>query len=98
MGVIESIIPIPATFGREAIASLGATYIARSDKARTELGWKTRPLQTGMLETFAWIADTEAEQAEAKPAPTREQQIAKLALSAAFTLFLAWLLYGRRRK
>lgn len=97
MGVIESIMPIPSTFGREATASLGATYIARSDKARAELGWKTRPLQTGMLETLAWIADTEVEQAEAKPAPTREQQIAKLALSAAFTLFLAWLLYGRRR-
>ena len=33
--------------------------MARSDKARTELGWTTRPLQTGMLETFDWIANTE---------------------------------------
>lgn len=98
MGVIESIIPVPTTFGREATASLGATYIARSDKARAELGWQTRPLQTGMLETFAWIADTEEEKMITAVPPTREQQIAKLALTAAFGLFLAWLLYGRRRK
>ncbi|MCB9419048.1 MAG: NAD-dependent epimerase/dehydratase family protein [Ardenticatenaceae bacterium] len=98
MGALESIIPLPAMFSREAVASLGATYMARSDKARAELGWQTRPLQTGMLETFAWIADEEAERAVTAVPRTREQQIAKLALSAAFTLFLAWLLYGRRRK
>jgi nucleoside-diphosphate-sugar epimerase len=98
VGWLESIIPLPATFSREAIVGLGATYIARSDKARAELGWQTRPLQTGMLETFEWIAATEAEKVTAAPSPTREQKIAKLALTAAFTLFLAWLLYGRRPK
>ena len=98
VGLLESLIPLPPTFTREAIASLGATYIARSDKARAELGWQTRPLQTGMLETFEWIGNNEAETAVAAPPPTREQQIARLALSAAFALFLAWLLYGRRRK
>jgi hypothetical protein len=30
--------------------------------------------------------------------PTREQKIAGLALTAAFGLFLAWLLFGRRRQ
>ena len=98
IGAVESLIPLPSTFSREAVASLGATYIARSDKARAKLGWQTRPLQTGMLATFAWIADTEAERMETAVAPTREQKIAKLALTAAFGLFLAWLLYGRRRK
>lgn len=98
IGALESIIPLPPMFSREAVVSLGATYIARSDKARTELGWQTRPLQTGMLETFDWIAETEAAKVETAVPPTREQKIAKLALSAAFTLSLAWLLYGRRRK
>ena len=98
MGALESIIPLPSMFSREAVASLGATYTARSDKARAELGWQTRPLQTGMLETFAWIADEEAERAVTAVPRAREQKIAKLALSAAFALFLAWLLYGRRRK
>lgn len=98
MGALESIVPLPPIFSREAIASLGATYMARSDKARAQLGWQTRPLQTGMLETFDWIAATEAERVETAVAPTREQKIAKLALTAAFGLFLAWLLFGRRRK
>jgi hypothetical protein len=98
MGALESVIPLPPTFSQEAVTSLGATYIARSDKARAELGWQTRPLQTGMLETFAWIAETEAARAETAVPRAREQKIAKLALSAAFALFLAWLLYGRRRK
>lgn len=98
MGVLETFLPLPSLLSREAVASLGATYMARSDKARAKLGWQTRPLQTGMLETFAWIADTEAKRAATAVPRTREQQIAKLALSAAFTLFLAWLLYGRRRK
>ncbi len=97
MSFIESIIPLPPIFSREAVASLGATYMARSDKARTQLGWQTRPLQTGMLETFEWIAETEAEREEMAPPPTSEQTLAKLALTAAFGLFLAWLLFGRRR-
>ncbi len=98
MGAVESIIPLPSTFSREAVASLGVTYIARADKARAELGWQTRPLQTGMLETFEWIAETEAERVETAVAPTTEQKIAGLALTAAFGLFLTWLLFGRRQK
>jgi len=98
VGAIESIIPLPSTFSREAVEGLGATYIARSDKARVELGWQTRPLQTGMLETFDWIAETEEERVETAVPATREKQIAKLALTTAFALFLAWLLFGRHRK
>lgn len=98
MGALETILPLPSWLSREAVTSLGATYIARSDKARNELGWQTRPLQTGMLETFAWIGDTEEEKVMTAVPPTREQKIAKLALTAAFGLLLAWLLYGRRRQ
>jgi hypothetical protein len=50
-----------------------------------------------MLETFAWIAETEAQR---EPADTRamEKRVAGLALTGAFFLFLAWLLFGRRSK
>lgn len=97
VGAVGSLLPLPPVFSQESVASLGATYMASADKARTELGWQTRPLQTGMLETFAWIAETEAQE---KPAdmPSTETRIAGLALTAAFFLFLLWLLFGRRRR
>ncbi|MCP4356864.1 MAG: NAD-dependent epimerase/dehydratase family protein [Chloroflexi bacterium] len=94
VGAVNSIADLPPIYSQEATASLGATYMARSDKARAELGWKTRPLQTGMLETFKWIEETEP----AVPlAHTREKQIAALALLAAAGLLLLWLL-GKQRK
>ncbi len=96
MGAIGNVISLPSSFSQEATASLGATYMARSDKAREWLGWQTRPLQTGMLETFAWIEETESEQ----PAPLQgqERKLAAVALGTAVILFLAWLLSNRRKK
>jgi dihydroflavonol-4-reductase len=93
MGPVSSVAPLPSVFSQEAVASLSATYMARSDKARAKLGWTTRPLQTGMLETFKWIAETEPER---KGLQTREKQLAGLALLTAVVLLLVWLL-GRRR-
>ena len=84
----------PTLFSGEAVGSLGATYMARADKARNELGWKTRPLQTGMLETFKWIAETEP---EPSPIKTKEKQVALLALVTAVVILLFWLM-GRRKK
>lgn len=96
MGAVSSVVPLPAsTFSQEATEILGATYMASSDKARAELGWQTRPLQTGMLETFAWIAQTELEQ-QAERGDETEKKLASLALVAALLLFIVWLL-GRRR-
>ncbi|MBK8904843.1 MAG: NAD-dependent epimerase/dehydratase family protein [Anaerolineaceae bacterium] len=92
-GAVNSLLPLPSLFSEEAIASLGASYMARSDKARTELGWTTRPLQTGLLETFDWIARTEQENAPAH----RERKWAGYALLAAAVLFLLWYL-GRKKK
>jgi dihydroflavonol-4-reductase len=92
MGALEAIFPVPAAFSREATQSLGATYMARSDKARAKLGWQTRPLQTGMLETFDWIKETMP-----TGEPNREKQMAGVALLLAVGLFLLWLL-GRRKK
>jgi nucleoside-diphosphate-sugar epimerase len=91
MNIIGNILPLPSNFSGESIALLGATYMARSDKARRELGWETRPLQTGMLETLQWIAETEAE----RP-PSQEKQVALLALGLSLGLALVWLI-GRRQ-
>jgi nucleoside-diphosphate-sugar epimerase len=94
MGAIGNLLPLPSLFSAEAVASLGATYMARSDKARTELGWTTRPLQTGMLETFDWIANTEPTKATAYE---KEKKVAGVALLGAAVLFLLYY-FGRRRK
>lgn len=95
MGALGAATPLPPVFSQEATQSTGVTYMARSDKARAQLGWETRPLQTGMLETFAWIAETEA-QRNLEQAPQREMQLATAALAAAALLFLYWL--SARRK
>ena len=92
-GAVSSVLPLPSLFSEEAVGSLGASYMARSDKARTELGWTTRPLQTGLLETFDWIARTEQENAPAQ----QERKWAGYALLAAAVLFLLWYL-GRQKK
>lgn len=95
MGAANSIADLPPMFSQEATRSLGVTYMARSDKARAELGWQTRPLQTGMLETFQWIEETEP---AAPPPRTREKQVAGLALLAAALLLFLWFVNGRRHK
>jgi nucleoside-diphosphate-sugar epimerase len=87
-GVAGSALPLPQLFTQEAIKTLGATYIARADKARKELGWQPRPLQAGMLETFEWIAETTPE------STGMDEQQKKIVLAAlvAIVLFLfVWL-------
>ena len=96
-GIASSVMPLPSTYSQEAIQIVGATYMARSDKARRELGWQTRPLQTGMLETFEWIAQTEVER-EVTAVVSREKQLAQVALLTALGLFIGWFLFGRPRK
>lgn len=93
VGVVETLVPLPPTFSREAVEMLGATYSARADKARTELGWQPRPLQAGMMQTFEWIAET----TPTNVLQDRERQIAGMALLTAAIIFLLWLL-GRRQK
>lgn len=88
---------LDAAFSKEGAAIAGATYMARSDKARQELGWRTRPLQTGMLETFDWITVTEDVQDTTK-VRQREERIAQLAMFTAALLLIAWLFSRGRKK
>jgi nucleoside-diphosphate-sugar epimerase len=54
MDVVNSIIPLPAAASGEALRmAAGASYVGRSDKARRELGWTARPLETGLRQTIA---------------------------------------------
>ena len=95
VGALSKALSLPDVYSEDSVNILGATYIARSDKARAELGWQTRPLQTGMLETFEWIKETEAYQ---DTQSNREKQLAGLAVVAALVLFVLWLLGRRRQK
>lgn len=95
MGAIRSVASLPSAFSEEGVRSLGATYMARADKARAQLGWVQRPLQAGMKETFDWIAQTETEHTASSASP--QKQLAVVALGAAFVLLLLWLL-NRSRK
>lgn len=90
-GFIQPRLSLPQAFSGDFMKVVGAHYVGRSDKARAELGWRPRPLQSGMLETFEWIAATE---------PTSSGEIEKRAataiLLAAAVLFILWLA-GRNR-
>jgi hypothetical protein len=94
LGVLERFLQMPEWLSREAIQSLGVSYAARADKARAELGWTTRSLHTGMLETFADIAAT------APPPPVitaaRQRRTAALGLVAMAGLLFFWLLARRK--
>ncbi len=87
-------ISLPELLSADGARVLSATYMARADKARAELGWRTRSMQEGMSETFRWIAGT----TPVKPVVgQRERRIAGVALLLAAFLLLLWLL-GRRRE
>jgi nucleoside-diphosphate-sugar epimerase len=49
---IERFVPIPQTMTADAARSGVATYLGDSTKAETELGWTSRPVSEGMLETL----------------------------------------------
>ncbi len=94
VGAMSKFLSLPAMYSQESVNTLGATYIARADKARAVLGWTTRPLQTGMKETFAWIKETEETY---QPQPDGEKKLAGIAVLAALALFILWLLSRRKQ-
>ncbi|MFN2123802.1 MAG: NAD-dependent epimerase/dehydratase family protein, partial [Candidatus Promineifilaceae bacterium] len=87
---------LESAFSHEGALTAGGTYIARSDKARKQLGWETRPLQRGMLETLNWIASDEAKQHDQMR--WREKQLGALSLLSAVLLMIVWLSSRRRSK
>jgi nucleoside-diphosphate-sugar epimerase len=91
--ILGNIVPLPALFSADAARVLGVTYMGRSDKARSELGWRTRSMQEGMSQTFDWIAETTPYE---PVAGVRERQIAGFALLAAAVLLFLWLLDRKR--
>lgn len=93
LDVIGSVIPLPDLLSAEAARLLGVSYMARSDKARAELGWRTRSMQEGMGETFRWIAGT----TPVEPLISqRERKIAGGTMLVTAFLLLLWF-FGRRR-
>jgi nucleoside-diphosphate-sugar epimerase len=96
MDGISRIIPIPELFSRDSLAILDATYTARPDKARQELGWSPRPVEEGMRQTFEWIA--QAQDAAAAEKSTNRWIAAGFAATAAFGMLLLWLVSRRDRK
>jgi nucleoside-diphosphate-sugar epimerase len=94
LGALNRVLNLPSVLTDEAIRLLKTTYIARSDKAREELGWHPRPLREGLAETFAWIAAT-------TPAPQRQQRTRKaaaLVLATALLVLLTWLLTRKHKR
>ena len=92
IGALEKVVRLPMLISRDSVAILGASYIARSHKARTELGWTPRPLREGMRETLDALA---ASQPPALPVAVRHRQLALAALAAALGMIILW---GLRRK
>ncbi len=52
MGILEKIVPVPATYSAEGLRAITATYLGSNEKARRELGYTLRPLEEGLRETL----------------------------------------------
>jgi nucleoside-diphosphate-sugar epimerase len=91
---LEAYLPLPELISSETIRMLDATYFARSDKARDQLGWHCRQVRPGMTETLLWMAQN-------APLPPSDEELrrrsAGLALGAAAGLLMIWLATRRRR-
>ncbi len=53
--LLEHIFPMPALLSAEAVRVLGTTWIASSEKAQRELGYRFRPVEEGLKLTFDWL-------------------------------------------
>jgi dihydroflavonol-4-reductase len=94
VAALGAVVPLPPLISKDSVAILEATYIARSDKARRELGWEPRPLEEALRDTFRAI--------ETRPAGqpitlTPSSPTARLALGLGLAALLLWLLRPRRR-
>jgi nucleoside-diphosphate-sugar epimerase len=90
---IGKFVALPELISRDGISLLNVSYLGRSDKARSELGWQLHPIREGMRTTFDWIAKQELEKQQATSTrKTRTSQAALIMLLAAFSLVvIRWL-------
>jgi dihydroflavonol-4-reductase len=94
MSLAGRYLAIPDMFSEEGARVADASYLARSDKARAELGWQARPLVDALQATF----DSMAQTIPAPPAEIiRRRYQAGTILSLGLALAVLWLL-GRRRR
>jgi hypothetical protein len=94
LSMIGRMTGLNTAFSFEGARIAGATIIARSDRAREELGWRSRPLQNGMFETLDWIAASEQDRRQ--QLRQRERQFGVLVFLSAAALMAGWL-FSRRR-
>jgi len=95
MGWLNKTFSLPPLFSREAVELLGMNYTASPEKARAQLGWRTRSMQEGMSETFEYIAET----TPVSPAiQHRERRIIGAALFATAAFLLFWFVSRRQAK
>lgn len=55
LALLERVLPMPAMLSGEAARVLGTTWIASSEKAQRELGYRSRPLEEGLKLTLDWL-------------------------------------------
>ena len=94
MGAVNALLPLPPMLSRDATAILTATYIASSEKAMRELGWRLLPLKEGMQRTFAALAQEPAgaETALQRFTPGTKRAAAAIIAGVAVGLLTIWLL------
>jgi dihydroflavonol-4-reductase len=88
---INSFIWLPEIISSDTLNLLDASYAARSEKAKRELGWEPRPLEDGMRQTFESIARSSRTYSLVS---LDQRERAGVALAIALALFYLWL---RRR-
>jgi hypothetical protein len=91
---INSFISLPEILSSDTLNLLDASYAARSDKAKRELGWEPRPLEDGMRQTFESIAQSSRTYSLVS---LDQRERAGVALSIALALFYLWLRRRRRK-
>jgi dihydroflavonol-4-reductase len=85
-GTTQRMLPLPPMLSQDGVNFMGATYIASSAKAQEELGWRTRPLEEGLRETFAHIAESRKTLLPLTP----QQKSAAALIAGAAACLLIW--------